>query len=125
MIGATVTKARRLTAGSNLVWEVTVTPSQSGAIVIRLRRAVCTSFDAVTHQVSELIGPVAGLVICDRGHRSLHVHAVQGEGTLPLAVEDQALLVIDIGGRIEDVVAEFRIDTDIPGCLALPTRDPR
>ena len=37
--GATVTKARRLTAGSNLGWEVTVTPSQSGAIAIRLARA--------------------------------------------------------------------------------------
>ena len=34
--GAAVTKARRLTAGSNLGWEVTVTPSQSGDIAIRL-----------------------------------------------------------------------------------------
>ena len=72
----------------------------------------------MTHQVAELIGPVAGLVTCDRGHRSLHVHAVRREGARPLVIEDQALLVIDGGGRIEDFVAVIRIATDIPGCLA-------
>ena len=72
----------------------------------------------MTHQVAELIGPVAGLETCDRGHRSLHVHAVQRERTRPLAAEDQALLVIDGGGPIEDFVAVIRIATDIPGCRA-------
>ena len=45
--GATVTKARRLTAGSNLGWEVTVTPSQSGDIAIRLPARACTDTNAV------------------------------------------------------------------------------
>ena len=45
--GATVNKARRLTAGSNLGWEVTVTPSQSGDIAIRLPARACTETNAV------------------------------------------------------------------------------
>ena len=45
--GATVNKARRLTAGSNLGWEVTVTPSQSGGIAIRLPARACTETNAV------------------------------------------------------------------------------
>ncbi len=45
--GATVNKARRLTAGSNLGWEVTVTPSQSGDIGIRLPARACTDTNAV------------------------------------------------------------------------------
>ena len=45
--GATVTKARRLTAGSNLAWEVTVTPSQSGDIAIQLPARACTETNAV------------------------------------------------------------------------------
>ena len=45
--GATVEGARRLTAGSNLAWEVTVTPSQSGDIAIRLPARACTETNAV------------------------------------------------------------------------------
>ena len=45
--GATVNGARRLTAGSNLAWEVTVTPSQSGDIGIRLPARACTATNAV------------------------------------------------------------------------------
>ena len=45
--GATVNKARRLTAGSNLGWEVTMTPSQSGDITIRLPARACTDTNAV------------------------------------------------------------------------------
>ena len=45
--GATVTKARRLTAGSNLGWEVTMTPSQPGDIAIRLPARACTDTNAV------------------------------------------------------------------------------
>ena len=45
--GATVDAARRLTAGSNLAWEVTVTPSQSGDIAIRLPARACTETNAV------------------------------------------------------------------------------
>ena len=45
--GATVGKARRLTAGSNLAWEVTMTPSQSGDITIRLPARACTETNAV------------------------------------------------------------------------------
>ena len=45
--GATVDKARRLTAGSNLAWEVTMTPSQSGDIAIRLPARACTETNAV------------------------------------------------------------------------------
>ena len=45
--GGTVNKARRLTAGSNLGWEVTMTPSQSGAIAIRLPARACTETNAV------------------------------------------------------------------------------
>ena len=45
--GATVTKARRLTAGSNLAWEVTVTPSQAGDIAIRLHARACGEANAV------------------------------------------------------------------------------
>ena len=45
--GTTVTKARRLTAGSNLGWEVTMTPSQSGDIAIRLPARACTETNAV------------------------------------------------------------------------------
>ena len=45
--GATVTKARRLTPGSNLAWEVTVTPSQSGDVAIRLPARACSETNAV------------------------------------------------------------------------------
>ena len=45
--GAAVTKARRLTAGSNLGWEVTVTPSQSGDVAIRLPARACSETNAV------------------------------------------------------------------------------
>ena len=45
--GAAVTGARRLAAGSNLAWEVTVTPSQSGNIAIRLPARACTETHAV------------------------------------------------------------------------------
>ena len=45
--GATVTKARRLTAGSNRGWEVTVTPSQGGNIGIRLPARACGEANAV------------------------------------------------------------------------------
>ena len=45
--GATVNGARRLTAGSNLGWEVTMTPSQSGDISIRLPARACTATNAV------------------------------------------------------------------------------
>ena len=45
--GATVQKARRLTQGSNLAWEVTVAPSQSGDITIRLPTRACGEANAV------------------------------------------------------------------------------
>ena len=45
--GAAVTKARRLTAGSNLGWEVTMKPSQAGDIGIRLPARACTETNAV------------------------------------------------------------------------------
>ena len=45
--GATVDKARRLTAGSNLAWEVTLTPSQSGDITITLPPRACSDANAV------------------------------------------------------------------------------
>ena len=45
--GGTIDKARRLTAGSNLAWEVTMTPSQSGDITIRLPARACTETNAV------------------------------------------------------------------------------
>ena len=45
--GATVDKARRLTAGSNLAWEVTLTPSQSGDITITLPPRACSEANAV------------------------------------------------------------------------------
>ena len=45
--GATVSKARRLTPGSNLGWEVTLTPSQSGDIDIRLPARACGEANAV------------------------------------------------------------------------------
>ena len=45
--GATVDKARRLTAGSNLAWEVTMTPSQSGEITITLPARACSEANAV------------------------------------------------------------------------------
>ena len=45
--GATVTKARRLTAGSNRSWEVTVTPSHGGDIAIRLPARACGEANAV------------------------------------------------------------------------------
>ena len=45
--GASVNKARRLTAGSNRGWEVTVAPSQAGDITIRLPARACTESNAV------------------------------------------------------------------------------
>ena len=45
--GATVNGARRLTAGSNRGWEVTVAPSQAGDITIRLPARACTETNAV------------------------------------------------------------------------------
>ncbi len=45
--GATVDKARRLTGGSNLAWEVTMTPSQSGNITITLPTRACSEANAV------------------------------------------------------------------------------
>ena len=45
--GATVDNARRLTGGSNLAWEVTMTPSQSGDITIALPARACSEANAV------------------------------------------------------------------------------
>ena len=45
--GGTVTGARRLTAGSNLGWEVTVTPSGAGDIGLRLPARSCGKPNAV------------------------------------------------------------------------------
>ena len=45
--GASVNKARRLTAGSNISWAVTVTPNQSGDIAIRLPARACGEANAV------------------------------------------------------------------------------
>ncbi len=62
MTGATVTKARRLTAGSNLGWEVTVTPSQSGDITIRLPARACTETNAVCVGGSPLANAISATV---------------------------------------------------------------
>ena len=45
--GANVTHARRLTPGSNLGWEITAEPTQSGAIVIALPVRACDAANAV------------------------------------------------------------------------------
>ena len=45
--GARVTGARRLTSGSNIGWEVTVEPSQSGDIEIRLPNRACGETNAI------------------------------------------------------------------------------
>ena len=45
--GARVTGARRLTAGSNLDWEVTVEPTQAGDIVITLPARACSEINAI------------------------------------------------------------------------------
>ena len=45
--GARVTGARRLTAGSNLDWEVTVEPTQAGDIVITLPARSCGEANAI------------------------------------------------------------------------------
>ena len=60
--GATVDKARRLTAGSNLAWEVTMTPSQSGDIAIRLPARACTETNAVCAGGRALDGAVSATV---------------------------------------------------------------
>ena len=60
--GATVDKARRLTAGSNLGWEVTMTPSQSGDIAIRLPARACTETNAVCAGGRALDGAVSATV---------------------------------------------------------------
>ena len=60
--GATVTKARRLTPGSNLGWEVTVTPSQSGDIAIRLPARACGEANAVCVRGQPLAQAVAATV---------------------------------------------------------------
>ena len=52
--GATVDKARRLTGGSNLAWEVTMTPSQSGDITITLPARACSEANAVCAGTREL-----------------------------------------------------------------------
>ena len=73
----------------------------------------------MAHQVAEFLAPVADLVVCDRRHRPMYSHTVRGEGAVPLAVEDQALLAVDVGGRIEDFVAIVGIDTDETCCAFL------
>ena len=45
--GASVNTARRLTAGNNRGWEVTVAPSQAGDITIRLPARACTETNAI------------------------------------------------------------------------------
>ena len=45
--GANVTRARRLTPGSNLGWEITAEPTQGGAIVIALPVRACDAANAV------------------------------------------------------------------------------
>ena len=45
--GATVTRARRLTKGSNLAWEVTAKPTQTGDIVISLPVRACSETNAI------------------------------------------------------------------------------
>ncbi len=60
--GATVDKARRLSAGSNLAWEVTMTPSQSGNIAIRLPARACSETNAVCAGVRALDEAVSATV---------------------------------------------------------------
>ena len=78
----------------------------------------------MAHQVAELVGPVAGLVIDDRGDRPLHVQGVRGERSIPLAFEDQALLAIDVGGGIEDRVAVTRVDAHVSRTINFGHRAP-
>ena len=60
--GATVDKVRRLTPGSNLGWEVTVSPTQGGDIAIRLPTRACGETNAVCVGGQPLAQGVAAMV---------------------------------------------------------------
>ena len=60
--GADVTRARRLTAGSNLAWEVTAEPTQGGDIAIRLPVRACTETNAVCANGQALARAVSATV---------------------------------------------------------------
>ena len=60
--GASIGKARRLTGGSNLAWEVTMTPSQSGDITITLPPRACSEANAVCAGDRALESAVAATV---------------------------------------------------------------
>ena len=79
----------------------------------------------VPHEVAELVRPVAGLVVGDRGDRAVHVHAVGSQVSPPLAVQDQALLAVDAGGGVEHGVAVGGIQADMPRFPGSARRDRR
>ena len=60
----------------------------------------------MAHQIAELVGPVAGLVVGDPGDRAMHAHAVRVEGSISSELQDQARLAVDVGGRVEKFIPD-------------------
>ncbi len=73
----------------------------------------------MAHEPAEPVVPVARLVVGDRGDRTLHVQSVRAEGPVPPTLEHQALLAVDVGGGIEDLVAVPRLGADESRCRLL------
>ena len=65
----------------------------------------------MTHQVTELVGTVARLVVGDRGYRTVHVNAVALQSSVLFAVKYEALFTIDGSGWIKDGETEVGVDT--------------
>ena len=63
-------------------------------------------------RVSELVVPVARLVVGNGNTRALDVQPVGSERPVFLALENEALLAVDVGGRVENLVAVVRVGTD-------------
>ena len=62
----------------------------------------------MTHQVAELVIPVAPLATGDGGDLPMHIQSVRRRRSVPLAVKPNVSLAVDIGGRVENLVAEKR-----------------
>ena len=63
----------------------------------------------VTHQVAELVVPVALLDVGDRGDGAVQLQAVRHQGAVSSAFEYQTLLAADAGGGIENLVGVARV----------------
>ena len=66
----------------------------------------------MTQQGAESVIPVAPLAIGDGGDLVMHIQSVRCRRSVPLAVKQNVSLAVDVGGRVENLVAEKRVPSN-------------